>query len=142
MGHNKTMGEFARPVSERFPNHNKTMGEFIRPVSRFPNSNKSMANGVPWDTTESGVYASAVSGKMLFSSAMKHESGFESPSFSEPIEESRLYLRHDPDDKMEKPNDPLEWRVEVLDRDSMTHVGYVYPGGPGPSGRRYIVNAA
>eukprot|EP00929_Paragymnodinium_shiwhaense_P045177 TRINITY_DN23114_c0_g1_i1.p1 TRINITY_DN23114_c0_g1~~TRINITY_DN23114_c0_g1_i1.p1 ORF type:complete len:304 (-),score=65.08 TRINITY_DN23114_c0_g1_i1:165-1076(-) len=95
------------------------------------------ANGVAWNNEDPGVYTSIISGSLLFSSSAKFQSGFGWPSFSKPIDPDRIFERYDLRDA-EVPKEKR--RIQVLDRASMTHLGYVYPGGP--SGKQYILNAA
>ncbi|CAK0813298.1 unnamed protein product, partial [Prorocentrum cordatum] len=104
-----------------------------------PSGSGRTLNGYSWDTTEPGVYASVVSAKPLFSSAAKYDSGTGWASFWAPIDASSVVERICPRDKRTKPKE--QWRVEVLDRASMTKVGYVFPDGPEPSGKRYRINA-
>lgn len=99
-------------------------------------------NGYAQDNKASGVYASPVSGTALFSSAAKYDSGTGWPSFWAPISAQRITERVDPKDREMRPDFPGTWRVEVLDRASMTHLGHAFPDGPKPTGKRYCLNAA
>lgn len=99
-------------------------------------------NGYAWDIKEQGVYVSPVSSTPLFSSMTKYDSGTGWPSFWAPISKSSIVERIDPRDKEMRPGLPTTWRVEVLDRASMTHLGHVFLDGPAPTGARYCINAA
>jgi len=99
-------------------------------------------NGYAHDNKEAGVYASAISGAALFSSAAKYDSGTGWPSFWAPINSRTVLERVDPSDSWSRPDKPSTWRVEVLDRASMTHLGHVFPDGPPPTGKRYCLNTA
>lgn len=107
-----------------------------------PNTNQKFVNGYRWDTTEEGTYSSAVSGVALFSSKAKYDSGTGWPSFSAPIDSSRIFERTDPKDVKRNPQEPKLWRRQILDRASMTHLGHVFPDPKSPSGRRFRLNAA
>eukprot|EP00930_Biecheleria_cincta_P089816 TRINITY_DN79160_c0_g1_i1.p1 TRINITY_DN79160_c0_g1~~TRINITY_DN79160_c0_g1_i1.p1 ORF type:complete len:295 (-),score=57.04 TRINITY_DN79160_c0_g1_i1:203-1087(-) len=98
-------------------------------------------NGYPWNTEKSGTYVSAISGKPLFSTCAKYDSGTGWPSFWAPISAENVLERIDPADQ-ESGRPPYAWRVEVLDRASMTHLGHVFDDGPKQSGKRYCMNAA
>lgn len=104
-----------------------------------PSGSGKTVNGYPWDNSESGIYASAISGQPLFSSAAKYDSGTGWASFWTPINASNVVERICVRDQKTKPKE--QWRIEVLDRVSMTKVGYVFPDGPEPSGKRYRINS-
>lgn len=99
-------------------------------------------NGFAWDNKESGTYLSPISGAALFSSSAKFNSGTGWPSFWTPVDKGNIVERTDPRDKQNLPWAPFAWRIEVLDRASMTHLGHVFDDGPPPSGKRYCINAA
>lgn len=97
-------------------------------------------NGYPWDNMQEGVYVSAISGVEVFSSAAKYDAGTGHASFWAPLSAKSVIERIDPNDKAKKPQE--EWRVQVIDRASKTHLGHVFGDGPEPSGKRYRINAA
>lgn len=80
-----------------------------------------------------GVYVSAATGKPLFSSHDKYDSGTGWPSFVRPIDESAVIIRPDPDGS---------GRLEVLDASSGGHLGHVFDDGPEPTGKRFCINSA
>lgn len=87
-----------------------------------------------WDNKEPGIYVDVVTGKPLFSSTDKFDSGSGWPSFTKPI-----------DDQMVKKNKDTSHgmiRTEVKSADSDSHLGHVFNDGPGPSGDRYCINSA
>ena len=83
-----------------------------------------------WDNHEPGIYVDVVSGEPLFSSTDKFDSGTGWPSFTRPIEPSTVQEREDRSHGMA--------RTEVRHGDS--HLGHVFPDGPG--GLRYCINSA
>lgn len=87
-----------------------------------------------WDEHREGLYVDIVSGKPLFSSADKFDSGCGWPSFSRPIEEDVLMERPDSSHGMR--------RIEVRSVSADSHLGHVFPDGPGPGGLRYCINSA
>ena len=87
-----------------------------------------------WDNHRAGIYVDVVSGKPLFSSMDKYDSGSGWPSFVKPIEASALLERKDRSLGME--------RIEVRSSGSDSHLGHVFPDGPGPGGLRYCINSA
>ena len=81
-----------------------------------------------------GIYVDVVSGKPLFISSDKFDSGCGWPSFSCAIDEAAIIEKDD-------------WklgvvRTEVRSQDSDAHLGHVFADGPGPMGLRYCINSA
>ena len=87
-----------------------------------------------WNNKRDGIYVDVVSGEPLFSSRDKYESGTGWPSFTRPIDESALTTKEDRSLGMS--------RTEVKGERSGSHLGHVFPDGPGPSGLRYCINSA
>jgi len=87
-----------------------------------------------WNEKRAGIYVDVVTGEPLFSSLDKYDSGTGWPSFTKPI---------DPDMVIEKRDDKL-WmtRTEVRSKGGDSHLGHVFPDGPGPDGLRYCMNSA
>jgi peptide-methionine (R)-S-oxide reductase len=87
-----------------------------------------------WDHKEEGIYVDIVSGKPLFSSKDKYDSGCGWPSFTMPIEESEVKELSDMSHGMN--------RTEVRSMGADSHLGHVFNDGPKPTGLRYCINSA
>ncbi|MBM7716404.1 peptide-methionine (R)-S-oxide reductase MsrB [Siminovitchia sp. FSL H7-0308] len=87
-----------------------------------------------WDHEEEGIYVDIISGKPLFSSHDKYDAGCGWPSFTKPIEESEIVEKEDVSYGMV--------RTEVRSKTADSHLGHVFPDGPGPAGLRYCINSA
>lgn len=87
-----------------------------------------------WNQKREGIYVDIVSGKPLFSSKDKYDSGCGWPSFTQPIDKESLIEKIDLKLGME--------RTEVRSLASDSHLGHVFPDGPAPDGLRYCINSA
>ena len=87
-----------------------------------------------WDNKEEGIYVDVVSGKPLFTSLDKFDSGCGWPSFTKPIDEENIERKVDLSHFMV--------RTEVRSSDSDSHLGHVFRDGPKPTGLRYCINSA
>lgn len=87
-----------------------------------------------WDNKRPGLYVDVVSGEPLFSSQSKFDSGTGWPSFSEPLHAEHIVEKSDQSHGM--------IRTEVRSRDGDSHLGHLFPDGPGPTGMRYCINSA
>jgi methionine-R-sulfoxide reductase len=88
-----------------------------------------------WDNHEDGLYVCIVSGKPLFSSRDKFDSGTGWPSFTKPVEGT--------DDIVTKEDRSFfSVRTEVRTKLADTHLGHVFDDGPAPTGLRYCMNSA
>jgi methionine-R-sulfoxide reductase len=87
-----------------------------------------------WDNHRPGIYVDLITGEPLFSSLDKFDSGTGWPSFTKPIEKQHVKEKQDASHGME--------RTEVRSTKSDSHLGHVFPDGPGPSGLRYCINSA
>ncbi len=87
-----------------------------------------------WNQKEDGIYVDVVSGEPLFASTAKFDSGTGWPSFVRPIEPEHIVERTDHCYGM--------IRTEVRSKHGNSHLGHVFPDGPGPEGLRYCINSA
>ncbi len=87
-----------------------------------------------WNNHEPGIYVDVVSGEPLFSSTDKFDSGTGWPSFTKPIDREAVTERRDESHGMV--------RTEVRSEGADSHLGHVFPDGPGPEGLRYCINSA
>lgn len=90
--------------------------------------------GKYWDSKDEGVYRCAACGTALFKSDDKFDSGTGWPSFTAPIADQSVEEKPD--------NSFFMRRTEVLCSACESHLGHVFPDGPGPSGLRYCINSA
>lgn len=87
-----------------------------------------------WNHHEAGIYVDVVSGEPLFASVDKFDSGTGWPSFTRPLESTNVTEHSDASHRMR--------RVEVRSTGGDSHLGHLFPDGPGPSGLRYCINSA
>ncbi|WJY28236.1 MULTISPECIES: peptide-methionine (R)-S-oxide reductase MsrB [Sporosarcina] len=83
---------------------------------------------------EDGIYVDVVSGEPLFSSKDKYDAGCGWPSFTKPIEKEEVTEHFDASHGMR--------RTEVRSKTADSHLGHVFPDGPGEAGTRYCINSA
>ena len=87
------------------------------------------------DNFEEGIYVDIVSGKPLFSSKDKFNSGCGWPAFSKPINKGYIKEKQDFSHGM--------FRTEVRSTHSDSHLGHVFTDGPSElGGLRYCINSA
>jgi len=85
-----------------------------------------------WNNKEPGIYVDIVSGEPLFSSLDKYDSGTGWPSFTKPINESKVVEKEDKSFGM--------IRTEVKSTDG-SHLGHIFDDGP-DGGDRFCINSA
>jgi len=88
-----------------------------------------------WDNHQAGIYVDIVSGKPLFSSLDKFDSGCGWPSFTKPLTGTDVVERTDDSLGME--------RTEIRSSAADSHLGHVFDDGPADKGGlRYCINSA
>jgi peptide methionine sulfoxide reductase msrA/msrB len=88
-----------------------------------------------WNDHREGLYLDVVSGKPLFSSKDKFDSGCGWPSFSKPLAAAEVVERRDQSLGMV--------RTEVRSKSADSHLGHVFEDGPADrGGLRYCINSA
>ncbi|MBC7692937.1 MAG: peptide-methionine (R)-S-oxide reductase MsrB [Methylotenera sp.] len=86
------------------------------------------------DQKTPGLYVDIVSGEALFTSLDKFDSGCGWPSFTQPVAAEQVVEKVDQTHFMT--------RTEVRSSRADSHLGHVFPDGPGPNGLRYCINGA
>ena len=88
-----------------------------------------------WNNHKPGIYVDVISGKPLFSSLDKFDSGTGWPSFTKPLVKENVKQETDSSLGMD--------RTEVRSKDSDAHLGHVFDDGPvAAGGMRYCMNSA
>ncbi len=87
-----------------------------------------------WNNHAAGLYVDSASGEPLFTSLDKFDSGTGWPSFTRPVEASRVVSHVDSTHGMR--------RTEVRSADGDSHLGHVFDDGPAPTRLRYCINSA
>ena len=90
--------------------------------------------GAYWNAKEAGTYHCVACRASLFDSSAKYDSGTGWPSFTQPADTDSVATQLDSNHGMV--------RTEVCCRRCASHLGHVFPDGPGPSGQRYCINSA
>jgi peptide methionine sulfoxide reductase msrA/msrB len=92
-------------------------------------------NNEYWNEHRQGLYVDIVSGKPLFSSRDKFDSGCGWPSFTKPLAGEAVVEKRDSSLGMV--------RTEVRSKDADSHLGHVFEDGPmDRGGLRYCINSA
>ena len=83
---------------------------------------------------QAGEYHCAACGQLVFESEDKYDSGSGWPSFTAPADGDAVEEHSDTSMGMR--------RTEVVCAKCESHLGHVFPDGPGPDGLRYCINSA
>lgn len=140
--------EFYKKSPERYHSYRKASGrdEFLAQAWQTPDlsplqhhvirecGTEPAFNNEYWDNKRQGIYVDRVSGVPLFSSLDKYDSGTGWPSFMRPINDDELIEKEDTSYGMH--------RTEVRGKKGDSHLGHIFPDGPGPTGLRYCINSA
>ena len=87
-----------------------------------------------WNNHEKGVYVSAATGEVLFSSDDKYDSHTGWPSFVKPVDPNKVEIVKDTSFGMV--------RDEVIEKSTGLHLGHVFDDGPAErGGKRYCMNS-
>jgi peptide methionine sulfoxide reductase msrA/msrB len=88
-----------------------------------------------WNNHRHGIYVDIISGKPLFSSLDKFDSGCGWPSFSKPLDGKEVLEKEDATHGM--------LRTEVRSKGADSHLGHLFEDGPADrGGLRYCINSA
>jgi peptide methionine sulfoxide reductase msrA/msrB len=92
-------------------------------------------NNEYWDNKKEGIYVDVVSGRPLFSSTDKYDSGTGWPSFTKAIDDNEVMQKSDKKYGMT--------RIEVRSKSADSHLGHLFDDGPiDKGGKRYCINSA
>ncbi|MDB5145292.1 MAG: msrB [Mucilaginibacter sp.] len=87
-----------------------------------------------WNNHEKGVYVSAATGEVLFTSDDKFDSHTGWPSFVKPVDPRKIEVVQD--------NSLGMSRDEVIEKSTGLHLGHVFDDGPADrGGKRYCMNS-
>ena len=91
-------------------------------------------NNAYWNNHEKGVYVSAATGEVLFTSDDKYDSHTGWPSFVKPVDPSKIAVVEDKSYGMV--------RDEVVEKSTGLHLGHVFDDGPAArGGKRYCMKS-
>lgn len=122
--HNYTKEEIAEMLKNLDPSAYNVVAE---------NGTESPFKNAYWDNKSEGIYVDVVTGKPLFSSTHKYDSGTGWPSFWRTINDDSVTMHED--------NSLSSVRTEI--RSDAGHVGHVFEDGPKEEGgRRFCTNSA
>jgi peptide methionine sulfoxide reductase msrA/msrB len=135
----KSEGEAKKkPLEKKFPKPSdgdlrKSLTELQYQVTQHEGTEPPFNNEY-WNNKAAGIYVDVVSGEPLFSSTDKFESGTGWPSFTRPLVSDNVIEKED--------RKFFTVRTEVRSKHADSHLGHLFPDGPGPTGLRYCINSA
>ena len=127
---NSTMQDFQKPSTDELK---KKLTPMQFEVTQHADTEPAFRNEF-WNNHKPGIYVDIVSGKPLFSSLDKFDSGCGWPSFSKPLADKEIAENNDISHGMV--------RTEVRSKTADSHLGHVFNDGPAPTGLRYCINSA
>src|SRR5258706_8085656 len=127
---NSAMQDFQKPSADELK---KKLTPMQFEVTQHADTEPAFRNAF-WDNHKPGLYVDIVSGKPLFSSLDKFDSGCGWPSFSRPVESKEVVEGKDLSHHMD--------RTEVRSATADSHLGHLFDDGPGPTPARYCINSA
>ena len=134
---NTTEGPMAAKANDKAPNQvdlRKRLTDMQYRVTQESATEPPFKNEF-WDAHDDGIYVDIVSGKALFSSLDKFDSGCGWPSFTRPIDGPEVVENTDTSHGMK--------RIEVRSKTADSHLGHVFEDGPADQGGlRYCINSA
>ena len=133
LDHLESEGAWCSLSPEELAAKKNMLSEEAFEVTQKDGTERPFANSL-WDNKEEGIYVDIVSGEPLFSSIHKFDSGTGWPSFTQPIDLDLIVEKSDYKLGMQ--------RIEVRSKFGDSHLGHVFPDGPGPTGLRYCINSA
>jgi peptide methionine sulfoxide reductase msrA/msrB len=135
----QTMTKEIQPKKESYNYTDEEIAELLKNLDPLAyhvvaeNGTESPFNNAYWDNKADGIYVDVVTGKPLFSSTHKYDSGTGWPSFWRTIDDDSVTMHED--------NSLSTTRTEI--RSDAGHVGHVFDDGPvEEGGRRFCTNSA
>jgi len=135
----KTMDTNDAPKKDSYNYTDEEIAELLKNLDPLAyhvvaeNGTESPFNNAYWDNKAVGIYVDVVTGKPLFSSTHKYDSGTGWPSFWRTIDDDSVTMHED--------NSLFTTRTEI--RSDAGHVGHVFEDGPAEEGgRRFCTNSA
>jgi len=124
------IGQYEKPAAESLK---KMLSPMAYEVTQACGTEPAFKNAY-WNNHAAGIYVDVVTGEPLFSSADKYDSGSGWPSFTKSLTKGSIIEKDD--------NSFGVHRTEVRSKSGDSHLGHLFPDGPGPSGQRYCINSA